>query len=50
MDDLINKVIKEGGKVGIYHHKGIWLDIGRLQQLSNVQEEYSKIESILLAI
>jgi len=50
MDDLINKVIKEGGKVGIYHHKGIWLDIGRLQQLSNVQEEYSKIESILLGI
>jgi NDP-mannose synthase len=50
MDNLINKIIKEGGKVGIYHHQGIWLDIGRLQELSNIQEEYTKIESILLGI
>jgi len=50
MDNLINKIIKEGGRVGIFHHEGIWLDIGRLQELSNIQEEYSKIESVLLGI
>jgi|TARA_B100001142_G_C14221283_1_gene611648 mannose-1-phosphate guanylyltransferase len=50
MDNLINQVIKDGGRVGIFHHQGIWLDIGRLQELSNIQEEYSKIESILLGI
>lgn len=50
MDNLINQVIKDGGRVGIFHHQGIWLDIGRLQELSNIQEEYSKIESLLLGI
>jgi mannose-1-phosphate guanylyltransferase len=50
MDNLINQVIKDGGRVGIFNHQGIWLDIGRLQELSNIQEEYAKIESILLGI
>ena len=50
MDDLINKVINDGGKVGVFQHDGVWLDIGRLQHLENIQEEYSKIEAILLGI
>ncbi len=50
MDDLIKKVIRSGKGVGVYHHDGEWVDVGRVHHMQEMQIRSDSIESNLLGI
>ena len=50
MDDLIKKVIRSGRNVGVYHHSGEWVDVGRAQHMKDTQVRFNSIENNLLGI
>ena len=49
MPDLIRSVHDRGGKVSCYRQDCFWLDIGRMDDYAQAQEEFVKNESLFMA-
>lgn len=41
-DDLMHAMIEQNLPVYVYHHKGLWLDIGREEDYRNAQQSFDK--------
>jgi mannose-1-phosphate guanylyltransferase len=41
-DDLMHAMLDQGLPVYMYHHKGLWLDIGREEDFRSAQKSFLK--------
>jgi NDP-sugar pyrophosphorylase family protein len=48
MPDLMLRLKNNGEKVGCFKMSGLWLDLGRLEDLENAQEVFEKNRRTIL--
>ena len=49
-DDLMHSMLGKGLKVHVFHHNGLWMDIGRPEDFRRAQEYFEQNGDVLLGI